>query len=668
MSEYRLEVRGVTKVFPGTRALDQVQLQVRPGEVHALCGENGAGKSTLMNIIGGVFPPTEGEILFEGAPIAPRNPKEAQDIGIGFVHQELSLCPHLTAAENIFIGRLPHKGGMIDFKRLWADADMVLKQFNANFPSSALVSELTVSEQQIIEIAKSVSLNCKLLILDEPTSSLTEKETARLFDLVKELSGRGISILYISHRMAEIFEICDRVTVFKDGTYVTTMDTGDICADDIIRAMVGRELGNLYPTKSSCIAADDPVLEVNGLTGSIFREVSFALRRGEILGFAGLVGAGRSEVMRGLCAIDPIRSGQVVLNGRPCAFHTYRDAVDAGICYLTEDRKTQGLFLEMSIKNNMSSANMKGVSHGIWLDDKLERSLANGFVEQLAIKIPGIEYCADDIIRAMVGRELGNLYPTKSSCIAADDPVLEVNGLTGSIFREVSFALRRGEILGFAGLVGAGRSEVMRGLCAIDPIRSGQVVLNGRPCAFHTYRDAVDAGICYLTEDRKTQGLFLEMSIKNNMSSANMKGVSHGIWLDDKLERSLANGFVEQLAIKIPGIEYPISSLSGGNQQKCLIGKWLSLAPKVIIMDEPTRGIDVGAKREIHALLRQLAESGVGVIVVSSELPEVIGVSDRVAVMHEGCLAGFLEGEEVTEENIMKLASGEQLAEKELRQ
>ena len=295
MSEYRLEVRGVTKVFPGTRALDQVQLQVRPGEVHALCGENGAGKSTLMNIIGGVFPPTEGEILFEGAPIAPRGPKEAQDIGIGFVHQELSLCPHLTAAENIFIGRLPHKGGMIDFKRLWADADMVLKQFNANFPSSALVSELTVSEQQIIEIAKSVSLNCKLLILDEPTSSLTEKETARLFDLVKELSGRGISILYISHRMAEIFEICDRVTVFKDGTYVTTMDTGDICADDIIRAMVGRELGNLYPTKSSCIAADDPVLEVNGLTGSIFREVSLPC------------GGGRSWVLPGWWARDGAR-------------------------------------------------------------------------------------------------------------------------------------------------------------------------------------------------------------------------------------------------------------------------------------------------------------------------------------------------------------------------
>ena len=280
---------------------------------------------------------------------------------------------------------------MIDFKRLWADADMVLKQFNANFPSSALVSELTVSEQQIIEIAKSVSLNCKLLILDEPTSSLTEKETARLFDLVKELSGRGISILYISHRMAEIFEICDRVTVFKDGTYVTTMDTGDICADDIIRAMVGRELGNLYHQEQ---------LYRSGRSGSggqrphrqYLPRSQFCPAAGGDPGFAGLVGAGRSEVMRGLCAIDPIRSGQVVLNGRPCAFHTYRDAVDAGICYLTEDRKTQGLFLEMSIKNNMSSANMKGVSHGIWLDDKLERSLANRFVEQLAIKIPGIEY------------------------------------------------------------------------------------------------------------------------------------------------------------------------------------------------------------------------------------------------------------------------------------
>jgi ribose transport system ATP-binding protein len=498
MSEYLLEVRGVTKIFPGTKALSNVDLLVRHGEVHALCGENGAGKSTLMNIIAGVFPPTEGEIYFDGQPILLKNTKEAQDIGIGFVHQELCLCPHLTAAENIYIGRLPSKGSLIDFKKLWADGDAVLAQFNANFPSHAVVSDLTVSEQQIVEIAKSVSLNCKLLILDEPTSSLTDKETTRLFKVIKELKARGMTILYISHRMADIFEICDRVTVLKDGAYVTTMDTNSISSDDIIKAMVGRDLGSLYPPKSSHIDENDEVLKVEQLSGGVFQNISFSLYRGEILGFAGLVGAGRSEVMKGLCAIDPVSSGEVTLNGE------------------------------------------------------------------------------------------------KQS--------------------------------------------------------------------FHSYRDAVKAGICYLTEDRKNQGLFLEMNIKNNMSSANMKAVSHGFWLDEKLEDELANRYVEQLSIKIPGIEYPINSLSGGNQQKCLVGKWLSLNPKVIIMDEPTRGIDVGAKSEIHSLLRALAERGVGVIIVSSELPEVLGVSDRIAVMHEGNLAGFLQGEAANEENIMRLASGEQLA------
>lgn len=497
MSENLLEVKNITKIFPGTTALSDVQLEVRRGEVHALCGENGAGKSTLMNIIGGVFPPTSGEVFFDGKRIAPKSPKEAQDIGIGFVHQELSLCPHLSAAENIYMGRLPIKGGIIDAKKLYDDADSVLSQLNAGFKSSVLVSELTVSEQQLVEIAKSVSLNCKLLILDEPTSSLTDKETTRLFELVKELREKGISMLYISHRMAEIFEICDRVSVFKDGTYVTTMNTSEINSDDIIKAMVGRELGTLYPPKSSKIEDENPILTVQNISGSLFHNISFNLRRGEILGFAGLVGAGRSEVMRGLCAIDGVPDGKITLNGK--------------------DQK------------------------------------------------------------------------------------------------------------------------------------------------FKTYRDAISAGICYLTEDRKTQGLFLEMSIRQNMSSANLDGVSSGMWLDRKKENKMVGEYVKQLAIKIPGVEYSISSLSGGNQQKCLVGKWLSLNPKVIIMDEPTRGIDVGAKSEIHNLLRKLAEEGVGVIIVSSELPEVIGVSDRIAVMHEGKLAGFLEGDNVSEENIMKLASGESL-------
>ena len=494
--EILLEVKNVTKQFPGTKALDNVQLCVEKGEVHALCGENGAGKSTLMNIIGGLFPPTEGELYFERKRITPKNPGEAQKIGIGFVHQELSLCPHLTAAENIYIGRLPHRGDMIDFSKLWKDADEVLSRFGAKFSSKTKVSDLTVSEQQLVEIAKSVSLDCKLLILDEPTSSLTDKETNKLFEVVRNLKQEGISVLFISHRMPEIFAICDRVSVLKDGKYVCTMNISDIDADDIIRAMVGRELGNLYPPKSQCI-------------------------------------------------------------------------------------------------------------------DKTKE-------------------------------------------------ILKVENLSGKIFENINFKLYQGEILGFAGLVGAGRSEIMLALCGLDAKKSGTVWVNGEEKVFKNYKDAVNEGVCYLTEDRKKSGLYLDMSIKSNMTSANLKAVSRGVWIQEKLEKGLADTYVEKLSIKIAGIEYPISSLSGGNQQKCLLGKWLSVKPKIMIVDEPTRGIDVGAKSEIHSLLRSLANEGVGVIIISSELPEVMGVSDRVIVVHEGNLAGEIDNADMmTEENIMRMASGE---------
>jgi len=497
-TEYLLEVKGISKNFPGTKALDRVELHVFAGEIHALCGENGAGKSTLMNIVGGIYPATEGQIFFEGREIAPATPRDALEIGIGFVHQELSLCPHLTVAENIFIGRLPHKMDFINYKKLWKDADAVLSQFSANFSSRRIVSELTVSEQQLVEIAKSISQNCKLLILDEPTSSLTDKEVSKLFDVVLELKKKGISVLYISHRMAEIFDLCDRVTVLKDGCYVKTMEIPKIKADDVVTAMVGRELSSYYPPKSSRIDEDSELLRVECLTGKGFSDINFSLRRGEILAFAGLVGAGRSEIMQGLCALYPVTGGSVWVKG-------------------------------------------------------VEQKFAN-------------------------------------------------------------------------------------------------------------YRDAVKSGICYLTEDRKRSGLFLGMSIRDNMISADMKTVSRGIWLDEKQAKILVRSYVDKLGIRLAGIDYAISSLSGGNQQKCLVGKWLSLEPSIIIMDEPTRGIDVGAKAEIHNLLRSLAESGTGVIIVSSELPEVLGVSDRVAVVHEGRLAGVLSGETATEENIMTLASGRQLA------
>ena len=493
MPEYLLEIQDVTKQFPGTVALNNVKLQIRRGEIHALCGENGAGKSTLVNIIGGVFPPTYGSMQFNGKSFLPRNPREAQDIGIGFVHQELSLCPHLTVAENIYIGRLPHKGNIINFNKLFADADTVLAKFGAQFSSRTLVSELNVSEQQIIEIAKSLTLDNKLLILDEPTSSLTDKETDKLFDIIRDVRTHGMSVLYISHRLSEIFEICDRVTVFKDGQYVSTMNVNEITSVDIISAMVGRKIESLYPEKSSYIGEE--ILVATGLT-----------RKG--------------------------------------------------------------------------------------------------------------------------------------------------------VFEDVSFSLRKGEILGFAGLVGSGRSEVMRSLCAIDSLDSGSITLFGERVKFKIYSDAISRGVCYLTEDRKSQGLFLELSIKNNMSSANLKAISKGFLIDSRRENLLAETYVRQLVIKIADIDNMINSLSGGNQQKCLLGKWLSITPKIIIMDEPTRGIDVGAKAEIHMLLRSLAEQGVGIIVISSEMPEIIGISDRVVVTHEGRVSGVIQSADICEESIMRLASG----------
>jgi ribose transport system ATP-binding protein len=418
-----LDIKNITKSFPGTLALNKVTLQVRRGEIHALCGENGAGKSTLMNIIGGVYQPSEGSIFFDGKTIAPKNPREAQDLGIGFVHQELSLCPHLSAAENIFIGRLPRRGDLIDFKKLHADADEILGKFNANFSSGTMVVKLTVSEQQLVEIGKSISLNCKLLILDEPTSSLSDNETAKLFEVVRNLRDQGISILYISHRMAEIFELCDRVTVFKDGGYISTMNISEIHDNDVIRAMVGRELSIFYPPKSNCIEENNVILAIQNLSGNKFWNISFNLHRGEILGFSGLVGAGRSEIMRGLCGIDPVSEGTITLNGQGKRFRNYREAVNSGICYLTEDRKLSGIFPVMSIKDNMVSANLRGVSRGIWFDNVKGEAMVQSYIKQLNIKIPGVNY---SIMSLSGGNQqkclVGKWLSVKPKVIIMDEP------------------------------------------------------------------------------------------------------------------------------------------------------------------------------------------------------------------------------------------------------
>lgn len=490
-----LKVKNISKAFPGTQALSNVSFDLRKGEVHALVGENGAGKSTMMNIISGVLTADSGEMLLYDKVIKQTTPKEAQEAGIGFVHQELATCTDLTVAENVFMGRLEefkNKVGLVDYKKLRKRTSEYLELFNSKIDPALKVGILKVADQQIIEIVKSLSLDCKILILDEPTSSLTEAETVTLFNIINDLKSKGISILYISHRMEEIFEICDRVTILRDGHYIDTLNVGETTAEEIVKNMVGRTITNFYPNKSEKIK--DAIIEADGLTIS-------------------------------------------------------------------------------------------------------------------------------------------------------------------DMFENVSFKLNKGEILGFSGLVGAGRTELMRGLCGLYKLESGSVMLHGEKLNIKSYSDAIDNGIVYLTEDRKLQGLFLNLSVKKNISAATIKKVTNRLLISNKRETGFSNEYVQQLGIKVPDVEYKVNNLSGGNQQKVMIAKWLATGPKVFILDEPTRGIDVGAKLEIHNMLRDLANQGIGIIIVSSELPEILGMCDRVIVMHEGRVTGEVTGEEISEERIITLAS-----------
>jgi ribose transport system ATP-binding protein len=489
-----LEATGITKEFPGTLALDNVQLSLEPGEIHAVIGENGAGKSTLMKILAGVNTADSGEIRFEGRVVNPATPREALVLGIAIVHQELSLVPPLTVAENIFPGRLPtNRFGMVRYRELFDQAAQALQKLNVNVDPRIPAERLSIADQQLIEIAKALSLNCKILILDEPTSALTDHEADMLLSFLRRLASDGVGIVYISHKLKEVFEVADRVTVLRDGKYVGTEKVSDVTPDHVIRMMVGRELGNMYPPRGSEFGK--PLLEVRNL------------------------------------------------------------------------------------------------------------------------RLPNEE-------------------------------------------ARNSFTLYQGEVLGFAGLIGSGRSELARAIFGAEPKAEGEILLNGEHVEIHSPKAAIALGLGYLPEDRKAAGLFLDMSIKLNTEVTSLEAVSSGGFVSGAKERALAEQYVDQLNISTPGIEQEVRRLSGGNQQKTLLAKWLAIKPKIFIVDEPTRGIDVGAKKEIHFLLRELAASGVGVIMISSELLEVLGMSDRILVMHEGGIAAEFSAAEATEEKIIRAASG----------
>ncbi|VBK67208.1 sugar ABC transporter ATP-binding protein [Burkholderia pseudomallei] len=498
-----LEMRGISKTFPAVRALAGVSLTVHPGEVHSLMGENGAGKSTLMKILSGAYQADPGgEILIDGRPISIDGPLAAREAGVAVIYQELCLAPNLSVAENIHVGRELRRGngrrGTIDRAAMARGCQDVLERLGADFGPNTLVGTLSIAEQQLVEIARAVHTRARILVMDEPTTPLSSRETDNLFRLIRQLRAEGLAIIYISHRMAEIYELSDRVSVLRDGAYVGTLERDALSAERLVGMMVGRDISGFYKKAHAPYDPGNLLLSVRDIAdGARVRGCSLDLHAGEVLGIAGLVGAGRTELARLIFGAEPRVRGEVTLAGKALAAHSPREAIDAGLVYLTEDRKRQGLFLDMSVRENIN-----------------------------------ISVCGRD---ARLG--------------------------------------------------------------ALDLARGAQRA-----------RDAIAA-----------------------------------------------------LSIRVPHANVNVGALSGGNQQKVLLSRLLETKPRVLILDEPTRGVDIGAKSEIYRIINELARAGVGVIVISSELPEIIGVADRVLVMREGRIAGELGGRTdapITQEAIIALATG----------
>ncbi|CAN5584657.1 sugar ABC transporter ATP-binding protein [soil metagenome] len=497
-----LQMIGVDKQFPGVHALRDVSLHVSAGECLALVGENGAGKSTLMKILSGVYPADKGQMMIDGHEVRPHNPHHAQTLGVSIIYQEFNLFPNLSVEENIFIGREPNRTGFVKRRAMRVEAVALLDQLGVQLDPRSIVRNLSVAQQQMVEIAKALSLNARLVIMDEPTSALTDTEVQALFRIIRGLKEQGLGVIFITHRLEEIFSICDRITVLRDGQNAGDLDVADASPEKIVQLMVGRAVSELF-TKQESAALGDPILSVRGV--------------------------GRAAT-------------------------------------------------------------------------------------------------AQDAARV--------------------------------VLKNISFDLRAGEILGLAGLVGSGRTELARVLFGADPFDSGEILVEGNQARIRNPSQAIEHGIALVPEDRKLQALVLLLSIRENVSLPNLGELSSFGFVRRKDERALVAKYIEALRVRTPSQDQKVMNLSGGNQQKVVLAKWLSRNPRILIVDEPTRGIDVGAKAEVHELLTELANTGVGVLMISSELPEVMRMSDRILVMREGSIAGELSRADATQERIMELATG----------
>ena len=489
-----IEMHNIHKAFGKNTVLSGVSFDLVTGEVHALMGENGAGKSTLMNLLTGLYSLDQGSIQIDGKETAFKNPKEAEQHGIAFIHQELNIWPDMTVLENLFIGKEMYtKLGLLDTKKMKVLAQAQLDRLSVNLSLDQEAGSCSVGQKQMIEIAKALMTDAKVIIMDEPTAALTEREIEKLFQVIESLKKEGVSIVYISHRMEEIFAICDRITIMRDGKTVDTKAIPETNFHEVVKKMVGRELTDRYPERTPS-------------TGEIVLEVKQATRKGQ--------------------------------------------------------------------------------------------------------------------------------------------------------FEDISFSVKAGEIVGVAGLMGAGRTEMMRSLFGLDPLDQGEIWVHGKKAVIKKPSDAVKLGIGFITEDRKDEGLMLDASIRENIGLPNLKSFSPKGLIDKKTEQDFVDLLIKRLTIKTASSDISARSLSGGNQQKVVIAKWIGIQPKVLILDEPTRGVDVGAKREIYQLMNELTDRGVAILMVSSELPEVLGMSDRVLVIHEGTISGELDKTEATQERIMTLATG----------
>lgn len=488
-----MKIEHLNKTFPGVKALDDVSFNLKSGEVMALVGENGAGKSTLVKILSGVYTRDSGDITIFGEKVGELTPKKAQELGVAMIHQELNLCPHLSVAENIFLGREITHLGVLSEGEMNRQAKAILGRLNIDIMPETIVGDLAVSKQQMVEIAKALSINARILIMDEPTSALTLKEIEDLFEIIRKLRGEGCGIIYISHRLEELQHIADRVTIMRDGKYILTANFADITMQEIITHMVGREIKEKFPRVN--VKRGKKILEVRNLNaGRLVRDISFELYEGEIVGIAGLMGAGRTETMRAIFGVDPKESGEIILDGKPLTINGPLDAIRAGIVLVPEDRKKDGLCTRLSVRDNIALPNLD--------------ILSNSF----------------DIV-------------------------------------------------------------------------------------------------------------------------------------DSKKERTVVDKAISDLMIKLPDVEVDAGSLSGGNQQKVVVSKWLARNSRVVMFDEPTRGIDVAAKVEIYNLMNDLKKQGIGVLFVSSEMPEILGMSDRILVMCEGKITGELDIKNATQTLILEYAT-----------